>query len=44
MLRKMNWYVMNLRNDVFKDTGTKFEPHFSFVMLNYFRTNRYEEP
>ena len=28
----------------FKDTGTKFEPHFSFVMLNYFRTNKYEEP
>ena len=22
----------------------KFEPHFSFVMLNYFRTNQYEEP
>ena len=28
----------------FKDTGTKFAPHFSFVMLNYFRTNQYEEP
>ena len=27
-----------------KDTGTKYEPHFSFVMLNYFRTNQYEEP
>ena len=28
----------------FKDTGTKVEPHFSFVMLDYFRTNQYEEP
>ena len=28
----------------FKDTGTEFEPHFSFVMLNYFRANQYEEP
>ena len=28
----------------FKDTGTKCETHFSFVMLNYFRTNQYEEP
>ena len=25
-----------------KDTGTEFEPHFSFVMLKYFGTNQYE--
>ena len=30
--------------DLVKGTGTKFEPHFSFDMLNYFRTNQYEEP
>ena len=30
--------------DGLKDTGTKFEPHFSIVMLNYFRTNQYGEP
>ena len=29
---------------VVKDTGSSCEPHFSFVMLNYFRTNQYEEP
>ena len=23
---------------------SKIEPHFSFVMLNYFRTNQYDEP
>ena len=28
----------------FKDTGTKCETRFSFVMLNYFRISQYEEP
>ena len=28
----------------FKDTGTKYSTPLSFVMLNYFRTNQYEEP
>ena len=27
-----------------KDTGTKCRTPFSFVMLNYFRANQYEEP
>ena len=27
-----------------KDTGTKYPTPLSFVMLNYFRTNQYEEP
>ena len=27
-----------------KDTGTEFEPHFTFAMLNYFSANQYEEP
>ena len=38
--RRMHVYSSH----IFKDTGTKFEPHFSFVMLKYFRTNQYEEP
>ena len=28
----------------FKDTESDFKQHFSFVMLNYFRINQYEEP
>ena len=40
--KKNNELICRLNN--IKDTGTKFEPLFSFVMLNYFRTNQYEEP
>ena len=29
---------------LFKDTGPKNQTPLSFVMLNYFRTNQYEEP
>ena len=31
-------------SSVLKDTGTKFEPHVTFAMLNYFSTNQYGEP
>ena len=35
---------MACRSLDFKDTGTQNQTPLSFVMLNYFRTNQYEEP
>ena len=32
----------NLKGNL-KGSETDFKPHFSFVMLKYFRTNQYEE-
>ena len=33
-----------ITSNTLKDTKTKFKPHFSFALLNYFRTNQYDEP
>ena len=37
-----SFYIMNLKAHI--ALLSKFEPHSSFVMMNYFRTNQYEEP
>ena len=37
-------FAMYVYSYILKDTGTKNQTPLSFVMLNYFRTNQYQEP